>query len=1454
MKSKIIKTLFIISCICLSFSCKNFLQGGDFLEELNNSIEYANSTSYSCSIICYPNGAGTTSPVDTISYKAGDSKKLEVRVNDGYEFLYWETVQASNNENKVTDYFTFDEPKATTTTISFNQGNSDILIRAVCAQKLGYKSVYPENKEGTVYPKDSSIIVEFNNNLSEDNTFDGLLISMDGNPVTGNYLAPVVTDNILTIAADSSNPIEISKNQTRTISVVIPSTVYYVSNGQKVALGSNLSWSFKINGYTNEKAVVTISCADDIGSVSPAGVNQINKGEKVDLKYTPKTGYRFDSWKVTVDGQTITAAENNSLTATNCSGEVCFEIDDVTSATAKLTGHGKTEDAQITPKVTELPYVVSSNPINGATGVLRNATVYITFNHKMNPDSFRYSAAELQALSYDELLKDGEGKAYGYKKDGVIVFKNVEIYNSVSGGSLLEHFYEPELIDENKLAIFGNTETPLENNAGVSIVLSKNITDADGIPLNVNTKLGYTTGKSVENNIPVLQRLVVKNNLYTFTENNNSLSFNPEYPNHTGNTFTCIVTGSDDSKKVYLVMEETNLKTKNDITITQPVTITKKHELPGLNNSEIQVSFQSEAGKDGLYKVCFYIEDEGGLKSTDKKTYLLVRDTVCEVEFYYQNGFGVDDYEEISEGNNFVTSGGTDKLIYSTKQIIDSNIRKFTISPCGTTYGYKDKWYDGKEDEIDKESVRISYGKNKDKLENSITENTDAGNGKFTFEIPQTVDLSTDTYLKISFSDKVGNVCSKDVIIPGVNSILYMTTTDSGFKTRIEPFVQLPSCEDLDQQYAVHCRLLFTGNKTEDSAEELPVHTGTTAANPTMYFIKGFDEENEPTELGLNLNEYNFLIYSQCYYVCDNMPYGKDIVFGAVSEGKQICNIENEELTYLKESYTLGETGSGLVTYNVEIPADFFEPDASVSIHWYSGSESIGVEKITGNKFSKTFDLSDGKLFPVLCGEIVKNTNNSSTMYDLFGLDLTFEDNTPPFVCSDEKGQFKDSETDDVDLEYIQIPALADVHENLFNKVPDQDINLNKRDITVYASTNPNLKKNEWSKLTPIQARMTEDYIYIPARAVAPDANYYFYADVSDYACLNMLYEIYLTYNFMDYFEPFAAECRNASLNVNTPEDILNYELDDFMNALGETYNDEEYPVDNFGYLLTSQYNLNKLCFAPNSDLSVKIKNKIPINSIYDLITIVTSSTYKKLLETCKKEQFDFDKSFTSFFEEELKDKKIDVLFNNVYSGIIGSSYVGGTVYNPYEENRTIWYKNYPDWRIENVTGYNNPQKIISSLKNDNSREWEKGAKNSHFIRLDYISYDGHRLQPLYFYYLENPTDSQKASVNEFSMDTENILSSKSAVTVMRDTDKTSIPTFVHIMYSTENYGDNVGEWELMGYEGAPQEIYTQKTIQFVEQDEGNAYRNIVPSGNYFVVIAHFADGLIVISDVYEQK
>lgn len=101
---------FILFCfLVLSFfcSCKNFLNGNDFLIELDEVIADVNAPQVQI-FISADADTGTVTPSGNVDCKVGRTFPVIFKESKGYQFLYWEVIN-KDTKQPLKDVLTIDK-------------------------------------------------------------------------------------------------------------------------------------------------------------------------------------------------------------------------------------------------------------------------------------------------------------------------------------------------------------------------------------------------------------------------------------------------------------------------------------------------------------------------------------------------------------------------------------------------------------------------------------------------------------------------------------------------------------------------------------------------------------------------------------------------------------------------------------------------------------------------------------------------------------------------------------------------------------------------------------------------------------------------------------------------------------------------------------------------------------------------------------------------------------------------------------------------------------------------------------------------------------------------------------------------------------------------------------------------------------------------------------------------
>lgn len=308
MKKSLVKFLICTFAVLLFAGCKNFFQGGDFLEELNESIILANASSVNVNISTLN---GTVSNNGDHTLKVGQTITVAyTEGSSGYQFVAWNIVPA--------DAASFAEGNANTPTATFKIESSAASIsispKTYVRPKLVTEKSSPAYDKNGV-PKNSSIYFTFTQKLSSDNDLSRIQILKGNDTLLGNedaaentFTAPRLDDFELTIPARNDNMPVVTSIEN--VEVHIPGDFYYTIDDNKISFGDDLVYTYRINNETVDKAEINFSCTS--GTIIPNGVKYYNIGDTFDVEYTKLDSYDFAGWEITV-GDYDQVIEKDSL-------------------------------------------------------------------------------------------------------------------------------------------------------------------------------------------------------------------------------------------------------------------------------------------------------------------------------------------------------------------------------------------------------------------------------------------------------------------------------------------------------------------------------------------------------------------------------------------------------------------------------------------------------------------------------------------------------------------------------------------------------------------------------------------------------------------------------------------------------------------------------------------------------------------------------------------------------------------------------------------------------------------------------------------------------------------------------------------------------------------------------------------------------------------------------------
>lgn len=358
------------------------------------------------------------------SYSVGQTIDLLFTPNSDYQFIKWDY---DSSILKIKDSA---NPDTTITVIEKTAGTQSSQVKAVCAPRPRIVENGFSPASGSTVPKNSTIQISFDHNLPlESNGYhsqlENISITIAGNPVKSSFLTPSITGGTVTFAADSSNMLEVPSGQTKTVTVTIPADFYYELEDEahtKVYYGGNgKTWNYKINEKTNEETTITfVTNNTDSGTITkgPRSDNTYSLGERIDLAFDLDENFRFNGWK-------IYDANNKELTA-GANGAAAVTIENSSALTTKLNVNAEVQGIKVVADTSMKLFVQEVSPnarINN-----KDSDITITLSKALDsicstPEFLSQISVKLNGSSVDEFFDDRS--VNGNK----IIIKNTDYLN-----------------------------------------------------------------------------------------------------------------------------------------------------------------------------------------------------------------------------------------------------------------------------------------------------------------------------------------------------------------------------------------------------------------------------------------------------------------------------------------------------------------------------------------------------------------------------------------------------------------------------------------------------------------------------------------------------------------------------------------------------------------------------------------------------------------------------------------------------------------------------------------------------------------------------------------------------------------------------------------------------------------------------------------------------------------
>ncbi len=246
-----------------------------------------------------------------------------------------------------------------------------------------------------------------------------------------------------------------------------------------------------------------------------AGEALVRASDVFNLSFSSESDTQFLKWEAfnaktnkPLEDETYLKIEDPLMVETTCTFVKDPEDDNIILAIRAVTA--------------KRPRIILSTPTYQETGAPRSSNVQIFFDKlDMETNSIYYTPEEIEELKKQEKITDEDflqgdnekcgGQYYGYIKDDIKYFKNIQIVSSrVDGSSLTKYYYDPYWEKEpnymgGRTLVIQVTNPPPPKDVSVSITLAKDFCYFEediAVTLREDATITYKTNVEKENSLP----------------------------------------------------------------------------------------------------------------------------------------------------------------------------------------------------------------------------------------------------------------------------------------------------------------------------------------------------------------------------------------------------------------------------------------------------------------------------------------------------------------------------------------------------------------------------------------------------------------------------------------------------------------------------------------------------------------------------------------------------------------------------------------------------------------------------------------------------------------------------------------------------------------------------------------------------------------------------------------
>lgn len=745
----IFRLFMILSGAAVLFSCNNFLDGGDFKEQLDKDIAYANSSPYEIRIEC-DEGLGSITSVALLSKKVTDEFNVEFKIASGVQFVGWKAFSKSSDGTltelssayiNFSSYNTESSDGIYKASVKFVKGANGIVIKPYCYLLPKVTEISPEFTASGV-DQDSIIKIRFNKAVNPESFGDFSCVSVysaEGSLMDYFETPYFSSDNKVLFIQPKQDLHIITPDSGKKVDVSVLVNFSGTTDCDGLSIIQNEAHNYRIKeSYGNQQKIkFLVKKVEGTGSFLLDGQMECTVGYTIDLQFTVnKADYNFKRLEAvsTVDGSSrgdvvsFTPIESNSETG-------------IYKIRVKITdGY---DDILIQPVCVKFPRVTEITPAWSDSGCDQDTNIKIKFNKPVDETTFDLSLIKIK-----------------------------------SGGENLSSYYGTPVFSEDKTTITiptDKTKKILSSQGSTKdITVSLDFTgakDKDDMEIAAPEPHKFRINAHTDDVKPVLNTESIK--IWIDSEKSKQLSdkafenwsstqsdtykYGDYSQNHIRNTIYFEFTGTDEGSGIsHAVITETHFRNSDD-TPSETATVIPGNSDVTKRGETYSASYTLQSQLDGIVKLEIRIADYSNNVSVETKTYYVIKDTaVTASSISFEENAEIEPFYHTGSQTNETANSNYEKIL----GICNKMGKNVTLTPSSTEDSSDIFYlsYTGTSD------YDIYWGYSESEAISKATKNQTPTKTTFTFER----EPSRNVYLKIIFKDEVGNEKELRRIIPAV--------------------------------------------------------------------------------------------------------------------------------------------------------------------------------------------------------------------------------------------------------------------------------------------------------------------------------------------------------------------------------------------------------------------------------------------------------------------------------------------------------------------------------------------------------------------------------------------------------------------------------------------------------------------------------------------------------------